>query len=405
MASAQQNCIKSSRRCGKTRRKRIYCDPSRPISCSHDDSLKLIRIWMKKEFGFKNKLVPAVFPTTGRGLMTRKSIRPGEILVSLPQRLLITTQTVLDSDIGKHIKRWKPKLTPQQCLTVFLIWEKHKHTESPWFPYINMLPVTFTSPGYFSSTELSFLPKCVRLKVDEVLEKLDCSYREVKHYSKYHWTELYDILTYDLYIWSWYVINSRSVYYQSNHSKYLSTDEPDNIALAPYLDLLNHSSQANVKAGYNAITNCYEIITYDVYKPYQEVFISYGCHGNQKLFIEYGFYIPDNCNDVYEISYDDILNACEHFSVKYKEKKLDLLKHHDLLKNLVCTMDGLSWKAMTVFKTLAMEWRHLEKWSQIYTETDIFNDLLPIVNTMIVFILQPYLDDNIQLMKQLQIQV
>lgn len=130
---------------------------------------------------------------------------------------------------------------------MFLIWEQHKHSVSPWFPYINLLPPFFSTPAYFTQTELTYLPKSVRLKATEELDRLQNTFMEVKHFSRRYWNEFDNVLTFDRYHWAWYVINTRSVFYQTGQSEYLSTDEPDVMALAPFLDLLNHSPMANVR--------------------------------------------------------------------------------------------------------------------------------------------------------------
>lgn len=78
------------------------------------------------------------------------------------------------------------------------------------------------------------------------LEKLSSTYYEVQRFSKQHWNDFYEILTVDVYRWAWYVVNTRSVFYVSASSDYLRDAEPDTIALAPFLDLLNHSPHANV---------------------------------------------------------------------------------------------------------------------------------------------------------------
>ena len=69
------------------------------------------------------------------------------------------------------------------------------------------------------------------------------------------------------------------------------------------MSLLN--SYFQVSAGFNEISSCYEIRTFDNYKKYDQVYISYGQHDNHKLLIEYGFCVPDNPNDVFEFSYGE----------------------------------------------------------------------------------------------------
>ena len=67
------------------------------------------------------------------------------------------------------------------------------------------------------------------------------------------------------FLWAWHVINTRSVYYthpvaaegESELSALVSSqgdrgDNEDNFALAPYLDLLNHTDTAQVSYGNRA---------------------------------------------------------------------------------------------------------------------------------------------------------
>ena len=78
--------------------------------------------------------------------------------------------------------------------------------------------------------------------------KIRQSYTKILDYSKRKWTDFYMLLTYRTFLWAWYVINTRSVYFERDKSKYLSEIEEDHLALAPFLDLLNHSTEANVSS-------------------------------------------------------------------------------------------------------------------------------------------------------------
>lgn len=51
---------------------------------------------------------------------------------------------------------------------------------------------------------------------------------------------------------------------------------------------------SQVKAGFNKKTKCYEITTLSGCKKYEEVFIGYGPHDNQRLLLEYGFVAHHN---------------------------------------------------------------------------------------------------------------
>lgn len=235
-------------KCGRRARKRRKPSPKliRPVICSQDREIVGLRQWMKTKAGFKCSLVPAIFQDTGRGLMTKTSISGGDILISLPKTLLITTETVLASQAGEHVKNWSPKLTPQEAISVFILWENSQTSQSPWQPYLSSLPKSFTTPGYFSERELSLLPKSIYSKCVTEVEKIKQSFCKICNYSQSKWTAFRPALTFEKFVWAWYVINTRSVYYKRQTCQFLSPDEEDHLALAPFLDLLNHSASANV---------------------------------------------------------------------------------------------------------------------------------------------------------------
>ena len=61
-------------------------------------------------------------------------------------------------------------------------------------------------------------------------------------------------------------------------------DPEDCLALAPYLDMFNHSPSADVEAGLDLVEDGeghnYQIVSNVGFERHSEVFISYGRHGN-----------------------------------------------------------------------------------------------------------------------------
>lgn len=141
--------------------------------------------------------------------------------------------------------RWKPLLSPQQLLSVYLMWETHKGVASEWHPYIQTLPNTFSTPAYFTDRELKMLPKAVFQRASKLNRNLWTSYRQVAAFSAKNWPESVEKFTFEAFRHAWYAVNSRSVYMEIDKSDFVAGEE-NNIALAPFLDLLNHSTQAQV---------------------------------------------------------------------------------------------------------------------------------------------------------------
>lgn len=59
---------------------------------------------------------------------------------------------------------WKPRLSPLAALCIFLVCERHRGEASDWFPYIDVLPSTYTCPAYFSDEAMAVLPTSVQMR-------------------------------------------------------------------------------------------------------------------------------------------------------------------------------------------------------------------------------------------------
>ncbi|XP_062570926.1 SET domain-containing protein 4-like [Saccostrea cucullata] len=350
------------RRLGRTNRTRRKKRTNKPVIDCSEEIVSLSK-WMKREskshgFKWRSMLYPANFLDTGRGMMTRETLRPGDVIVSIPQHLLITLETVLSSNIGDLIKRQKLKLSSQQLLSLFLLSERNKGDNSYWHPYIDTLPKSHTTVGYFSARELTLFPPKLRKAAESRISDIKQAYCEVK---EFHSGET---IQYEDFLWAWFCVNSRSVFYRSARSEFVREDG-NHLALAPYLDLLNHSTEAQVEAGFNEKTGSYEIRTHNNYRKYSQVFISYGSHDNGHLLVEYGFTLPDNPNDALTVDYDVVMEAAKSLNVSYTEKKQDVIQTNNLHRKLACTVEGLSWNLLMIIQILAMDWTELQNWKNV----------------------------------------
>ena len=210
-----------------------------------------------------------------RGIFAKKKIRTSEEILNYSEKLLITSSS-LPSDISK-LKNIKL----QSKLALFVAEEKQKKSYSVYHPYINSLPNDFEDLcGYLSNSEIQKLPSSLRTHVLNQISDIDSGFNEIQTQ-----TQQFLHVTFEEFKWGWYVVNTRSVFYQP-------VDTASNeMALAPFLDMFNHSPQANTKVAFleTPYKRGYVFIALRDIAPREEVLISYGAHPNYKLWLDYGF--------------------------------------------------------------------------------------------------------------------
>ncbi|KAI9206274.1 uncharacterized protein BJ171DRAFT_497154 [Polychytrium aggregatum] len=248
--------------------------------------------WLKSRRVPKAKLVLADFADSGRGLMATRDIEAGEAIVDIPESVLITRSVFLDSLAREGIRadqEWP--LSEHQALTLFLV-SQRLFPEAKWAPYVAMLPTEFDSVASQLPEELA------RLLPSDLQDKI----KEQRHKLKQDWTAGWDFLknidraseyaSMDerLFEWAWLAVSTRCITLESTKNKTMDCT----IALAPMLDFLNHSLEAQVETGFDPTTRSFKITTRRPYRRGTEVFISYGPHDNSFLLAEYGFILKNN---------------------------------------------------------------------------------------------------------------
>ncbi|XP_040905231.1 SET domain-containing protein 4 isoform X2 [Toxotes jaculatrix] len=356
-----------SRRAGRTARKRRKKCENIVQSVSLCHQLTYVRL-MKflHRRGFTSTLLqPALFTDTGRGLQTLKTIKPGQLVISLPESCLLTTSTVLNSYLGQYIKSWKYRLSPLLVLCVFLVCEQHRGDTSDWFPYIDALPANYTCPAYFTDDVMAVLPTSLRRRALEQREAV----REIHSSNQDFFRSLQlilsqpveEVLTYEALRWAWCSVNTRSVFMSHPSNSFLSGQ--DVYALAPFLDLLNHQPDVEVKARFNDVTRCYEIRSVSGTLRYQQAFINYGSHDNQRLLLEYGFVAPGNPHSVVYVDTDLLCDVLR--GDRCLNQKIRFLKENSLLHNLTVSSEGPSWRLMTALRLLSMPQTLYHQWKAV----------------------------------------
>lgn len=374
---------------GRTGRKRYRKRNSKHTASNgyaiHDPESIVLLKWAKRNGISYGKLCPANFPQTGRGLMTNKRLRSGDLVISVPESMLISSKTANQSKIGKQLSELnlKPALSVKQMLCSFLLYEKYRGRTSFWYPYIKTLPKSFNTPAYFSEEEIQPLPFDLQHESGVQVTTVRESYKGFKECLEEHSTLLdgkfVDFVTFDEFRWAWFVVNTRSVYKaDSKQTDCNGTLQRDNaFALAPVLDLLNHMDTAEVNAGFNIESNKYEIYTMSCYNKGDQVFINYGPHDNRKLLLEYGFILPKNVQNIVTIPRNLLYSVVVPKISGLSRRKKEVISCSQLDKDLFCSGDsGLSWSTLVLLRILAMDEESFKRnWEKVLTGEKLSNEI------------------------------
>ncbi|KAK5854352.1 hypothetical protein PBY51_015429 [Eleginops maclovinus] len=354
-------------RYGRAARKRRKKQESiaRSVSLRHQPQyVRLIKFLHQR--GFTSTLLqPALFTDTGRGLQAVKTIKSGELIISLPESCLLTTSTVLSSYLGPYIKSWKPRISPLLALCVFLVCERHRGEASDWFPYIEVLPKTYTCPAYFTDDVMAVLPASVQRRALEQREAVRGVHSS--HLNLFRSLQpilsqpVEEVLTYEALRWAWCSVNTRSVFMSQPSNDFLFGQ--DDYALAPFLDLLNHRPDVQVKASFSDVSRCYEIRSVSGTLRYEQAFINYGSHDNQRLMLEYGFVASCNPNSVVYVDTDLLCEVLK--GDRSLDQKIKFLRENHFINNLTVSGEGPGWRLMTALRLMSLPQTLYPQWKAV----------------------------------------
>ena len=230
-----------------------------------------------------------MFSDTGRGLQTLTDLDPGDTLVNIPLSALISRDCVEEALNSQFKNGSLALLSTQTLLSFWLLREKQLGLGSQFHPYLQSLPSSYTNPYFCSVKEKQSLPQYLLNKIeDQESEVVRCYQRLVN--------SLNCDMNHGLseFAWAWFTVNTRAVYLDQDprfhHQNNTQNKSEDCLALVPFLDLLNHDSSVEVRAGVSPDNTGYRIISQTRVDKYDQVFINYGPHDNTKLLLEYGFW-------------------------------------------------------------------------------------------------------------------
>jgi hypothetical protein len=268
--------------------------------------------WLRSDHDWKPaaKLRPRHFPATGRGLQCLEDVEAGQLIIRLPLSCLVTPSLVeSDPVIGPTVKN-NDYTSDCVKLASFLMAHWHRGPESTppsvWKPYLDTIPETYDNPGFVfgadrSQIDVCSLPEPFKSLLTENFARISSDREAVSTILSLSNVPFVE----SRFLRAWFAVNTRCVSLDGTW------------ALAPFLDLLNHSPTVRTTVVVDHQERCFKLVTEVPFRKYDQVFIHYGPHSNSKLWIEYGFFVPDNPFELIEFDEKQVTELlCRALDIK-----------------------------------------------------------------------------------------
>lgn len=183
--------------------------------------------------------------------------------------------------------------------------------DSFWHPYITTLPQpdsisSWSLPPFWPDEDFEFLEGTnAYVAAEEIQGNAKRDFKEARKILKEEGFENWQDYTRHLFNWAFSIFASRSFRPSLVTPKPVQERElpkgvriDDFSMLLPVYDIINHEIKANVRWAVDhqsggASETC-RFITFDSYKPGEQVFNSYGKKTNSELLLSYGFMLPES---------------------------------------------------------------------------------------------------------------
>ncbi|KAG4027035.1 hypothetical protein MFRU_033g00060 [Monilinia fructicola] len=236
--------------------------------------------WAVNQGVIINGIAPFRFPGKGLGLVANRDFKIGDTLVQVPIKALRKA-----TDVGSQYSELAPKIAVHSLLALSL----DSLLGPEWMAVLPSRQDMHTSmPLFWDPSLQELLPYSAKALLKTQKEKIASA-----------WTIICRAfpeppITYEDFTYNYSIVNSRTFYYVSPTIK-SSQHQPakdDRLALNPFADYMNHSSQPTVNATLSRAG--YTLTASQPIRQGSEVHISYGSHSNDFLLVEYGFILDTN---------------------------------------------------------------------------------------------------------------
>ncbi|XP_067011373.2 actin-histidine N-methyltransferase [Anabrus simplex] len=323
--------------------------------------------WMRQHGAEINGIKIGQFPAYEYGLQAEKDLEEGELMIAVPRKLMLTTETIADSVLGPLLRKDAMlQHMPNVALSLLLLVEKFSPS-SFWKPYLAILPQEYTTVLYFKTHELQELKGSPSL--EPALKQCRSIARQYAYFNKLFQTSadpasdlLRDVFSYEQYCWAVSTVMTRQNFVPSSDGNSMLN------ALIPLWDMANHIN-GKLTTDFNVSQQRSECMAVRPFRAGEQVFIFYGPRTNSELLVHNGFVYPDNKHDALPIRLG-VSRADPLQPLRAKLlARLGLPTTGDfLLKSGTDPVDG---RLLAFLRIFSMGQEHLEHWLESERASDL----------------------------------
>jgi len=206
------------------------------------------------------------------------------------------------------------------------MWE-YTNSSSPWRPYLDILPISLSTPLFWNNDDLTWL-KGTDVESQIGLDRIEKDYKEkiqpfIESHPDYFIKDVHNFAMYKR--------------FGSIVMAYSFTKPDSEIVMMPMADMLNHKTGFNnarlfIQTDKNH--TIYEMKTICNISKGTDVYNTYGDLGNSELLRKYGFVDGlDNPHNIISISLKIVLESIKNTKFSHFKEKISFLKQHRLLSD------------------------------------------------------------------------
>jgi hypothetical protein len=272
----------------------------------------------------------------GVGVFTQADSISGEKLITIPFKLCLSTDLVLESPL-RIIFDERPSILefPDEVLAIGLLYAKTNSNVTvescPWLLHVRTMPESFNTTIFWTEEEMQELKDCNIFHLTRLMKRQMEADWEALHQSLVdEYPDLLGGATIEDYRWALSAVYSRAVGIIKD-GKYVR-------CMPPVIDMANHNPEAGAEAAdtfqYDPIVDTITLLNTTDKKADEECFAVYGTYPNSKLLYTYGFCAinnPHRAVDLWTRVAPQISNAAE---------KQRILDSHSLTQNQTYDFNG-----------------------------------------------------------------